>query len=211
VLATAPVAEQNLASEAARRDLRQFNRVLIERYIHVPSQECKKVDANHMNLGLRYAWIAHEDLLAGVDAFDVFSLNCYAARPDAAAVRRCSEAANAPVLIGEFHTGALDRGLPGGGLRTVVGQQDRVDSYRYYVEQAAADPLIVGTHYFQWNDQHVVGRYDGENWQIGLVDVCQQPYEDFVGGARRSHARVYRVAAGQIRPFDKLPDELPMA
>jgi len=211
VLATAPVAERNLTCEAARTDLRQFNRALIERYIRVPSRECKKVDPNHMNLGLRYAWIAHEDLLAGVDAFDVFSLNCYAARPDADVVRRCSEAAGAPVLIGEFHTGALDRGLPGGGLRTVVGQQDRADSYRYYVEQAAAIPSVVGTHYFQWNDQHVVGRYDGENWQIGLVDVCQQPYEELVGAARRSHARVYRVAAGQIPPFDRLPGELPMA
>jgi len=49
------------------------------------------------------------------------------------------------VLIGEFHTGAIDRGLPGGGLRTVVAQQDRADSYRYYVEQAAARP-VAGRH-----------------------------------------------------------------
>ncbi len=210
-LAAAPVAEQKLASQAARADLKQFNRLLIERYVRAPSEECKRVDPNHMNLGLRYAWIAHDDLLAGVDAFDVFSLNCYASKPDADVVRRCCEAANAPVLIGEFHTGALDHGLPAGGLRMVVGQQDRADSYRYYVEQAAAMPCVVGTHYFQWNDQPVVGRSDGENWQIGLVDVCQRPYDEFVAGARRSHARIYPVAAGQVRPFDRLPNDLPMA
>jgi hypothetical protein len=76
------------------------------------------------------------------------------------------------------------------------------------VEQAAAMPDLVGAHYFQWNDQHVAGRFDGENWQIGVVDVCQQPYREFVSAARRSHARIYKVAAGEVRPFDRLPERI---
>lgn len=210
-LATGPVPEDQLTSEAARADLKHFNRIMIEQYVRVPSQECKKVDPYHLNLGVRYAWIASEDLLAGADAFDVFSMNCYGARPDAEVIERCSQAAGAPVLIGEFHTGALDRGLPAGGLRTVLGQQDRAGSYRCYVEQGAAIPALVGTHYFQWYDQHVVGRFDGENWQIGFVDICQRPYEELVSAARRSHGRIYRVASGQVAPFARLPGEVTMA
>ncbi len=111
-------------------------------------------------------------------------------------------------MVGEFHTGALDRGLPWGGLRQVRTQAERADCYRYYVEQGAAIPELVGTHYFLWNDQHVAGRYDGENWQIGLVDVCQQPYEETLQAARTSHGRIYEVATGRAAPFDRLPARL---
>jgi hypothetical protein len=208
-LAARPVPADQLAAEAAQADLAEFSRLMIERYVRVPSEACKRADGNHLNLGVRYAWIAHDGLLAGADAFDVFSLNCYAEKPDADVVARCSRAANAPVLIGEFHTGALDRGLPGGGLRTVRSQTDRADCYRYYVEQSAAIPALVGTHYFQWCDQHVAGRFDGENWQIGIVDICQQAYAEFVSAARRSHARIYRLAVGDLEPVDRLPESIP--
>jgi len=83
-----------------------------------------------------------------------------------------------------------------GGLRMALDGQDRADWCRCYVEQAAATPQIVGTHHFHWNDQHAVGRYDGENRQIGIADICQRPYEEFVMAAQRGHARIYNVAAG---------------
>jgi len=210
-LAERAVPKERLASEEARRDLEEFSRLMIERYVRVPSEACKKADPNHLNLGVRYAWIAHEGLLSGADAFDVFSINCYQDRPAEDVIARCAAAARAPVLVGEFHTGALDRGLPAGGLRTVRTQQDRADSYRYYVEQGATIPELVGMHYFQWNDQHVAGRFDGENWQIGIVDICQQPYVELVSAARRSHARLYRLACGGLQPVDRLPDSIPIA
>jgi hypothetical protein len=50
-----------------------------------------------------------------------------------------------------------------------------------------------------------LSEYAAEN---GLVDVCQQPYVEFIAAARRSHARIYRVAAGEMSPFDRLPDAL---
>ncbi|MHC4479814.1 MAG: hypothetical protein ACYS1C_02445, partial [Planctomycetota bacterium] len=143
-LSDRPISPDWLASDAARADLKEFNRLMIDHYVRVPSDECRRVDPNHLNLGMRYAWIAHEDLLAGADCFDVFSINAYQDRPDPNVVARCSEAAGAPVLVGEFHTGALDRGLPAGGLRMVWTQQERANSYRYYVEQAAAMPELVG-------------------------------------------------------------------
>ncbi|MHC4787856.1 MAG: hypothetical protein ACYS8K_01430, partial [Planctomycetota bacterium] len=44
-----------LRSRAAHSDMREFNRILIDRYVRVPSEQCRGVDPNHLNLGMRYA------------------------------------------------------------------------------------------------------------------------------------------------------------
>lgn len=195
-------------TDRARRDLSEFSRRMVERYVRVPSEACRLVDPQHLNLGMRWAWIASEDLLAGSDAFDVFSLNMYQMAPDRAMIERASKASGKPVMIGEYHWGARDVGLPSTGLRAVASQADRGKAYRYYVEQGAAIPELVGAHYFQMNDQPVLGRFDGENFQIGLVDICWRPYEAMVAAARETHERLYEVAAGKVKPFAEEPEEL---
>jgi hypothetical protein len=136
-------------------------------------------------------------------------MNMYTMAPNAEVIQRAARLSGRPVMIGEFHWGARDRGLPSTGLRAVASQADRGRAYRYYVEQGAALPDLVGAHYFQMNDQPVLGRYDGENFQIGLVDVCWTPYEELVTAARETHARLYQVAAGQCAPFADAPPEVP--
>ena len=183
-LAQHRVADRNALTDAARADLGAFSRRMIDAYVRIPSEACKAVDPHHLNLGMRWAWIATDDLLAGSDACDVFSLNTYDFRVDAETVRRAAGASGRPVLIGEFHFGATDRGLPASGLKGVRTQADRGHAYQHFVEQAAALPDVVGTHYFQWNDQPLLGRFDGENWQIGVVDGCHRPYPEFADAAR---------------------------
>ena len=51
-------------------------------------------------------------------------------------------------------------------------------------------PELVGTHWFQWADQPSTGRFDGENYNIGLVDVTDRPYADLVGALKQTHRRV---------------------
>ena len=43
-------------------------------------------------------------------------------------------------------------------------------AYGHYVSEALEHPAVVGTHWFQYRDQMVTGRGDGENYQIGFVD-----------------------------------------
>jgi hypothetical protein len=59
-------------------------------------------------------------------------------------------------------------------------------------------------------DQSALGRFDGENYNIGIVDICHRPYEHVVEGARTAHERMYDVAAGTLPPFDDCPEYLPM-
>jgi hypothetical protein len=113
------------------------------------------------------------------------------------------------VIIGEFHFGALDRGLPATGLRGVASQADRGVAYRRYLESGAANPNLVGVHYFILNDQAVLGRFDGENYQIGFQDVCHTPYPELVEQAQAAHEAMYDVMTGARPPFAQKAREVP--
>ena len=44
--------------------------------------------------------------------------------------------------------------------------------------------MILGTHWFQYKDQPTTGRGDGEDYQIGLIDVCDKPYPETIKAVR---------------------------
>ncbi|TYP73362.1 beta-galactosidase [Paenibacillus methanolicus] len=196
-------------SPACKRDVDDFNRKLIRRYVEIPAAYCKQTLPHHLNLGMRYAWVSDESILEGCEAFDVFSLNCYAFEPDREHIQWISRKLNKPVMIGEFHFGAADGGLLAYGIRAVATQRERGEAYRYYVESAASLPELIGVHYFQLNDQPVLGRFDGENYQIGAVDVCMMPYPPFAAAMRQTHRDMYGVRTGLIEPFRDCPKEIP--
>ncbi|MDU0331813.1 hypothetical protein RW092_16625 [Paenibacillus sp. 3LSP] len=177
-------------------------------FIRVPAEALKRVDPNHLNLGIRYAWISSELVLEGSEYFDVYTYNCYKFRPDEADIRYIYEQTGKPVMIGEFHFGAPDVGLLSPGLKGVYTQADRGKAYRYYTEFAASQKHLVGTHYFILNDQATLGRFDGENYQIGIVDVCHRPYEAFVQEIKATHEGLLDVLLGKREPYDVQPKEL---
>lgn len=191
-------------------DLREFSRRLIVEYIRVPSLACREQDPNHLNLGLRWSQANNLDMMQGWEYFDVFSLNCYAFDPTKAMDFVKNAGVDLPILIGEFHSGALDRGPTATGLKGVKNQEERAAMWRYYVEQAAAHPYCVGAHWFQYNDQFCLGRFDGENYQIGLVDCCMQPYPELMEAVKESSQRIYRVKNGEEPPVSRVPESIPM-
>ncbi len=93
----------------------------------------------------------------------------------------------------------------GAGLVQTADQVERAKGYRYYVEQAAALPAFVGAHWFQWADQPVLGRMDGENYNIGFVDCANRPYAELVRAARETHDRLAAVHSGKTLPFAERP------
>jgi len=194
-----PILKASRRSAEAAADLREFSRLLVDRYVRIPSEAVRKTDPNHLNLGMRYGYISSEDLLAGCECFDVFSINCYDVNPGDA-IEKAGRMTNLPIMIGEFHFGGLDRGLSATGIRGAASQQDRGRAYRHYAEQAAANPFCVGVHYFQYNEQPTLGRFDGENYDIGLVDVCQTPMKEFLNEILACHQATYLVATGETAP-----------
>lgn len=194
----------------ALQDLEAFSVVMVERYFRILSRACKSVDPNHLNLGMRWAGLPPKWAVEGMRFFDVFSINCYRDRVPAETTRQIRQMLKKPTIVGEWHFGALDVGLPSSGIGHLKNQADRAKAYRVYLEDAAANPDCVGAHWFTLYDQSALGRFDGENYNIGFLDVCHRPYEELSQAAIASHERIYDVAAGRVPPFSDVPEHLPM-
>ncbi|MBR4205872.1 MAG: beta-galactosidase [Clostridia bacterium] len=195
-------------TDRAKAELDEFSGIMIREYIRVPSEAIRKYDKNHLNLGIRYAWLSSKILAAGSEYTDVFSFNSYSMDPTSM-IESFSSLVGKPVMIGEFHFGALDRGLDATGIRGVTSQAERGAAYRHYMQKAAAHPMCLGAHYFTLNDQAYLGRFDGENYQIGVVDVTQKPYEEFVAGIVRTHREIYDIAEGKKPADARKAEEIP--
>lgn len=197
-------------SSAAQDDLADFSAVMVEKLFGGLSRACREVDPQHLNLGIRYYTVPPSWALQGMRHFDVYSMNCYRERLPAKEMAQISALLDQPILIGEWHFGALDVGLPASGIGHVADQASRGKAFRVYLEDAAVKPWCVGTHYFTLYDQSALGRFDGENYNIGFLDICNRPYQPLAEAARASHERLYEVAAGQAQPYPEEPVYLPL-
>ncbi len=205
-----PVDSASSLSDRAGEDLRTFSARLNEAYIRIPAEACKRADPNHMNLGMRWAWISDPLLVSGWDCFDVFSINCYAVDPTSALERVRELGVDLPVMIGEFHFGALDAGLVATGLEAVPSQAERAKAFRYYCERVAAHAQGVGCHWFQCYDQFALGRFDGENYNIGLFDITLRPYPEMQKAVYQTAENADAIHAGEAVPVSGIPVSLPM-
>ena len=195
---------------AARPSLSEISKFLVSEYVRIPSEACRAVDPHHLNLGMRWAVANSPEQMAGWENFDVFSINNYSFSPLKLIDYVASQGVDLPIMIGEFHFGSLDVGLPATGLKGVLTQTDREKAFRHYVESCASHPNAVGAHWFQFCDQSALGRFDGENYQIGLVDVCVRPYDEMVKASRESAKIIAEVKNGERAPYDEPFTEIPM-
>jgi hypothetical protein len=171
-------------------DFQMFVAAFAERYFRIVRNALKKYDPNHLYLGCRFAWSTPESLKAASEYVDVVSFNVYRSKLEAAF---CKPELHKPCLVGEFHFGAMDRGIFHTGLIMAPDQQTRAQLYRQYLESALDNPAVIGTHWFEYVDEPLTGRsYDGENYNIGFVDVTDTPYPEMVEAARAVHATVYQ-------------------
>jgi hypothetical protein len=191
--------EENGDTPETRDDLTE---TLSRAYFQSVCDAIRKADPNHLILGIRWAGgRAPDSVMKANDVFDVFSINFYSIQPDVDRIQHLHELTGRPILIGEFHFGAVDRGYAP-ALVKVRDQRERGVAYQYYVEQAAALPPLVGTHYFQYVDQPVTGRFDGENYNFGFVSQLDIPYPEMLAYARATHQRIYRIHAGELEPTE---------
>jgi hypothetical protein len=138
--------------------------------------------------------------------FDVFSFNAYLTEVSQEKLNRVASIMDKPVLIGEFHFGVAGQGL-GGGLQQVKDQKERGSFYRHYVENAFSHPNVVSTFWYRWRDQPNTGRSDGENYNIGFVNVADLFYTPMVKAAVETHKRIYDVHNGKIKPYRNQKDQ----
>ena len=172
----------------ARNDLTSFYTKIAETYFKIIREEVKKIAPNQLYMGCRFAWVNDLAARAATKFCDIVSYNRYSYSVEN---HRLPDGIDMPVIIGEFHFGALDRGMFHTGLRKTANQQDRADKYKSYVQGALRNPYIVGTHWFQYKDQATTGRGDGENYQIGFIDICDKPYPETIKACREVGYTMY--------------------
>lgn len=189
LLASREAPERKRAGE----DLRNFTGRIAETYFRAARDAVKAVAPQQLYLGCRFAGVNGTVAAASSKYCDVVTYNIY----------RRSVAdfdfpgGDKPLLVGEFHFGALDRGLFHPGLVPTADQNERAKAYGDFVLGAARHPLFVGVHWFQWMDQPLTGRaLDGENYQIGFVDVADTPYSEMIETSRRVAGEIYKVRSG---------------
>jgi hypothetical protein len=170
-----------------------------EHYLETVVAAVRKYDPNHLILGIRFGGKPPDEVIKLARLFDVYSHNIYEYAPDQAYLNKIEELTGRPILIGEFHIGAPGRGMAP-GLVQAADQEQRGVAYRYYVENAAANPAVVGTHWFEWIDEPATGRSDGENYNIGFVDVTDRPYVEMAAAAKTTFDRLLAVHSGKEPP-----------
>lgn len=179
----------------AEADLAAFYTRAAEQYFRTMREAIKQAAPQQLYLGCRFAWVNARAAAAGAKYCDVVSYNLY--KRDVADFQ-FNGGADVPLIIGEFHFGALDRGMFHTGLVPVATQQARAEAYRSYVEGALKHPQFVGSHWFEYQDEPLTGRVlDEENYQIGFVDGADTPYAETIAAARDIGARLYKVRSGK--------------
>jgi len=179
----------------AEADLAAFYSKTAEQYFRTVRDAIKAVAPGQLYLGCRFAWVNARAAAAAGKYCDVVSYNLYRR---SIADFQFNGGADVPLIVGEFHLGALDRGMFHTGLVPVATQQARGAIYRSYVEGALRHPQFVGCHWFEYQDEPLTGRvYDEENYQIGFVDVADTPYAETVAAARAVAAGMYELRSGK--------------
>jgi len=184
----------------------EFVHQTFRKHIETVSRFLRQYDPNHLSLGIRFghATVPHPAILKICkDFFDVFSFNTYRLSPNMDYVNEVSRAIDLPMILGEFHFGTVDRGMAP-GLVQVANQKERAVAFRYFAENAFAHPALIGISWFQYTDQGLLGRGDGERYNIGIVDVTDQPYP-IVKGIMEAATHAYEIHAGKRNPSTRIP------
>jgi len=109
-----------------------------------------------------------------------------------------------PELITEWFFAARENrtgNRNNGHLMTVATQDERATGAAAATANFAAIREIVGVHWFQYYDHPKGGRTDGEDYNFGLVDIHDRPYERLVSAlaaANRRAIQTHRSAADSL-------------
>lgn len=196
-----PFAHADSFSEVAAGDMKFLRAKLLEKYAQVPQDALHRVDPDHMNLGLRYSKISKNEI-AGSEFFQVLSFNCYYPSAEES-LNIASTAIDMPCMVGEWHVGGADKGLLSCGLLAAATQDERGAACEYYMQGAMHHENCVGIHYFEMNDQPLLGRFDGECMQHGVIDICNRSYDDLTAHFEATNHKMYDFVSGSLKPSAK--------
>ncbi len=178
--------------EQVAEDCGVFGLNFCETYFTTVREEVKRVAPNNLYLGCRFHGHIHVDLIKIAAKYcDVISYNVYGKEPGGR-LNRYLDVIDKPFIVGEFGVGSDPRQTPFRGEELSVDPRERSRQLTFYLERAFRHPLLVGAHFFQYRDQAITGRSDGEAVLRGFVNTTDTPHFDLVNANRKAAYDLYR-------------------
>lgn len=150
-------------------------------------EELERFSPSTLYLASRFHSGSPEVLQAAAKYADVISANIYWYVPHLGSFGNTDK----PVLISEFHFVNVSGNNLGSGLRSAQDAVQQGRLFKAFMADAVDHPQIIGAHWFQWRDQSVGGRYDGENYDVGFFDVADLPNEELIRAAAEQGRSLY--------------------
>ncbi|MDP8223312.1 MAG: hypothetical protein P9L99_08135 [Candidatus Lernaella stagnicola] len=189
-------------NERQKIDREAWTAYVADHFFDVVTDAVRSKDPNHLILGARFvSWLAPRVVVeASVPYIDVMSVNHYEVYdwiawatyllapsfgmvPTREMLAEYYDLAELPILISEFSFRGLDAPPPSTWppnwlFKTADTQTERTQFTEAYVRQCIESEYCVGYHWFDWVDEPVLGRFDGENSNFGLVAEDDSVYEE---------------------------------
>jgi hypothetical protein len=183
----------------------KFTFLVAERYYKLAHDVIRRYDSHHLILGDRYqGYVPRAVAQAAIPYVDVLSTNYAADWPDGEIagfyLTSLHRLTRKPILVSEFYLSAIENRSgnrnSSADFPVVATQRERARSFRNNVTALASLPFVVGAHWFEYYDEPTAGRPDGEDYNMGLVDINDRPYEELTAAARQlSTASIHERAS----------------
>jgi hypothetical protein len=191
----------------------KFLQKVAERFYKTAHDAIRRVDPEHLILGDRYHGFCPDAVAVAAGPYvDVISTNFDQpvwtdGRLPRFYLERLHHLTKRPIMITEYYVAARDNrsgNKNSGDIFTIVDSQaERAAAVRTRLSWFASLPYVVGAHWFQFSDEPTFGRGDGEDYNFGLVDIEDRPYDELVAAFTETNGAVpeiHREAGKQISP-----------
>jgi hypothetical protein len=182
--------------------IRRWTGMVAEHYYRLSHRAIREADPEALIFGDRlqiyYDPNALRPMVPYIDAiatnYDVDSEDGWVARYYFDGLRQLT--GNKPVLISEWFFAAHENrtgNRNNGHLMTVHTQAERARGAAAAAQQFVKIPQVVGLHWFQYYDHPPGGRPDGEDYNFGLVDIHDRPYEELTEALSQVNPRLVEI------------------
>jgi hypothetical protein len=188
---------------------RRFLSLMAERYYALVHEVIRNWDSRGLILGDRYQSFYYPEVARASAPFvDADSSNLNAAWNDGTFPRFYLDTLHAlsgkPVIVSEFYMAAQQNRSGNKNhsstFPTVTSQKERAEGFRRTLQALVRLPYVVGADWFQYYDEPTHGRSDGEDYNFGLVDIHDKPYEPLVAAAGAFDLAAIKSEPHSIRP-----------
>ncbi len=175
------------------RVARRFLGLVAERYYELLTSLVRKNDPRALILGDRYQSFYYPEVArAAASHVDVVSTNLNAQFDDGSFCRFFLDTLHVltrkPIIVSEIYMCSAENSSAdpnNSGLFPVVAtQQERGEAALKTISSLAALPYVVGADWFQYYDEPPGGRFDGENFNFGLIDIQNGEYQGLIRAIR---------------------------